>query len=96
MDFVKCQECGREYLFSRVRCSSCGSMDLKKGEIFSARILERIHLIATPDTFPDEYDVAFVRTENGMNVFCRLENTLEPGTIVTLQRNASGITCVGT
>lgn len=93
MEFRKCVECGTEYLFPRRRCSGCGSEDFEKIPALNGVVEDSVHLIATPEPFPEEYSIILFRTEGGGKGFCRSDTDIEPGTGIAVTEDDSGPVC---
>lgn len=93
MEFQKCARCGTEFLFRRSRCAQCRSEEFHPVEHARCTVVDSLHLIATPDPFPDQYSLILFRTENGGKGFCRTDEVLEAGMEVDLSRDEFGPVC---
>ncbi len=93
MIFYRCASCSREYVFRRSKCPKCGSKDFSAVEITSATALDSVHLIATPEPFPDEYDVVLFQTESGSRGFCRATSQIKRGDKLKIRTDEVGILC---
>lgn len=93
MNFNKCNDCGTEFLFSRAFCPKCHSGNLASIEVTSGKVLESVHLIATPDPFPDDYSVVLFETGSGARAFCRTNAELKRGDSVSVTVDEYGPVC---
>lgn len=93
MMFHKCPNCSAEFLFGRAACPNCHSTKLEKTEVNTGKVVETVHLIATPDPFPDEYSIVLFETENGARGFCRTDAQLQTGDSIVLKEDEFGPVC---
>lgn len=93
MKFNKCQDCSAEFLFKRAKCPECSSSSLQQIEVVEGKALETVHLIATPNPFPDDYSVVMFETSGGARGFCRTTQDIKKGNKVSITEDEFGPVC---
>ena len=93
MEINICTKCSSEFTFKRAVCPKCGSRELSKKEIGHATVLDCVHLIATPEPFPDDYSVVMFQTGDGTRGFCRTTYELKSGDGVRIRSDEYGPVC---
>lgn len=93
MIFNKCQECSAEFLFKRAKCPECHSSELEQIDVNEGKALYSVHLIATPNPFPDDYSVVLFETTGGARGFCRTTQDLKEGDKVSIIEDEFGPVC---
>ena len=93
MEFNKCLKCSQEYMFKRAVCSKCGSDRFTTINVETATVIDSVHLIATPEQLPDEYNVVLFLTPGGGKGFCRSSMALKSGDTVHLRQDEVGSVC---
>lgn len=93
MIFNKCSECSTEFLAKRSSCPNCRSGNISMVDIANGKALESVHLIATPDPFPDEYSIILFETPGGARGFCRTPDEVTAGDQLAITKDESGPVC---
>lgn len=93
MIFHRCSRCSEEFLMKRPFCPKCGSGEIAEVEVDEGKVVEEVHLIATPDPFPDEYTVVLFQTPGGAKGFCRTVDQVAPGDGVSIAVDEFGPVC---
>lgn len=93
MNFNKCAKCFSEYVFKRAVCPKCGSKEFSLVDITTGRALDSVHLIATPDPFPDDYSVVLFETGSGARGFCRTTSEIKAGEALRISMDENGPVC---
>lgn len=93
MEINMCRKCSSEFLFKRCVCPKCGSREFVKTDVTEATALDFVHLIATPEPFPEDYTVVLFRTDNGGMGFCRTSAELNRGDRIKLLMDELGPVC---
>ncbi len=93
MLFNKCQKCSAEFLFKRGVCPECHSSEIKQIEVAEGKVLDSVHLIATPSPFPDAYSIVLFETPGGARGFCRTEQQFSSGEKVAISEDEFGPVC---
>ncbi len=93
MKFNKCQDCSTEFIFKRSDCPKCHSSKIQETEIVEGKALDAVHLIATPNPFPDDYSIIMFETSGGARGFCRTTEELNRGDNVSITEDEFGPVC---
>lgn len=93
MKISKCMKCSGEFVFSRAVCPKCGSMDFSRVEVDRAMALDSVHLIATPEPFPDDYSVVLFEIGSGARGFCRTTSDVKRGDRLKIEMDEYGPVC---
>lgn len=92
MNYFKCKHCNTTFLVKRDFCPSCFSKDIENLEAREGIVSHSIHLMATPEKFPDEYYL-IVGKSSGIVFFCNSSVNIEPGEKVIIENGREGPTC---
>lgn len=93
MKFYRCSSCSSEYVFNRAACQKCHSSRLEAFEVTEATALESIHLVATPEPYPEDYSVVMFEIGSGAKGFCRTTDAVRPGEKVKITVDEYGPVC---
>lgn len=93
MEFSKCIKCSGEFLFRRALCPKCGSSEFATVDVTAAKALDSVHLIVTPEPFPDEYSVVLFQTDAGTKGFCRTTSEVKNGDRLKINMDENGPVC---
>lgn len=93
MELYRCSKCSSEYVFRRAVCPKCGSKGFDSVEVKSAVALDSVHLIATPEPFPDDYSVVMFQSGNGARGFCRTTSDVKRGDRLRIGMDENGPVC---
>ena len=93
MELYRCSKCSSEYVFRRAVCPKCGSKGFESVEVKNVVALDSVHLIATPEPFPDDYSVVMFQTDNGARGFCRTTSDVKRGDRLRIGMDENGPVC---
>lgn len=93
MELYRCGSCSGEYVFRRAVCPKCGSKNFNPVEVNSGVALDSVHLIATPEPFPDDYSVVLFQTDAGAKGFCRATSEVKRGDRIRIGMDENGPVC---
>ncbi len=93
MELYRCVKCSVEFVFRRAVCPKCGSRDFTRSAVEVAIALDSVHLIATPEPFPDDYSIVLFQAESGAKGFCRTTSEVKRGDRLKIKNDDYGPTC---
>ncbi len=93
MELNRCAKCSEEFVFKRAVCPKCGSQEFTKALVTGAVALDSVHLIATPEPFPDDYSVVLFEAQGGARGFCRTTFEVKRGDRLKIKDDENGPVC---
>ncbi|MDS0257436.1 hypothetical protein ApAK_07130 [Thermoplasmatales archaeon AK] len=92
MNYHSCEDCGEKFLVDRAFCPRCHSERIQKRQIETGRVISVVHLVATPEPYPDQYSLVLAEAE-GVKFFCRSTDKVARGDPVKLSDTDDGLIC---